>query len=89
MVIKSDTNKESDIETISKVELLIVTRTELENKKYQLERELKNMEKILDTNRDEILKTCIHKWNRSSVYTGPYEKPDLICSKCQSVLSRW
>ena len=64
---------------------LLKNRERLEKEMQELFKKQKWIEKKLKEVSDKILDTCDHKWERENVWVGPYDKPDLICSICNSI----
>ena len=79
----------ADKKPSQELETLMQKRSDLNTKKYNLERELRKLEKEIKDNSALIMKTCVHNWVRDTAYYGPYEKPDNICTICNSIHYRF
>jgi esterase/lipase len=66
--------------------------TDLKSDKYKEIRELENLIKLANKKIDEIEKTlltiCTHNWEYEHCY-GMYEKPDKVCTICDSRIVRF
>lgn len=68
---------------------LMKERSNLDEHLRKLESEIKNLKIDIEKNKNEILKTCDHKWEWDGCTPGPYDKPDYICKICHSYDYRW
>ena len=68
---------------------LMTKREAIYQRQRELNQELNQLETNLKQVKKEILKTCDHVWEREDVYCGPYDKPDNICRRCNSIQYRF
>lgn len=68
---------------------LLEKRESLFQQQMKLNQQLKMVQSEIDQVKKDILKTCDHVWERECVYCGPYEKPDNICRRCNSIQYRF
>ena len=73
-----------------KLEKLMTTRDKLANEKNNLHQRLYMIQEEIKKNNEEIYVTCKHNWIRDPFYSpAPYEKPDDVCTICNSINYRW
>ena len=73
-----------------KLEDLISIKRQLEKKQYKICNELNIIKKEIENIKQHIEHKCSHKWIIDPNYSpSPYEKPDRICTICDSIDYRW
>ena len=76
-----DVENQTDLNNVDLEELFTIynaNRNNISEKMQELDK-LQNNKKVIQY---WLYKKCSHHWEREDVYSGPYDKPDYVCTKC-------
>ena len=86
----NDNNREEERQREEKVKNLVKTKHDLFWRQQELKKQLRQIEHQIRKTDEDIMRTCQHQWIKDPNYNpAPYEKPDLVCTKCGIINYRW
>ena len=86
----NDNNGEEERQREEKVKNLVKTKHDLFWRQQELKKQLRQIENQIRKTDEDIMRTCQHQWIKDPNYNpAPYEKPDLVCTKCGIINYRW